>query len=165
MNEDTFVDDVPDRPISPHPNYVTRAGLAQIDIELEAAHRAYGDAQASGDREVLAKAARDLRYWKARRVSARLVVPDPGIGLVQFGSTVTFVRDDGREQTFRIVGEDEATPSAGTISHVSPLAEALLGKAIGSIVRAGAGDAEIVGIEQETGSRLTATLFRDNNGA
>jgi transcription elongation GreA/GreB family factor len=153
VNEDTFVDDVPDRPISPHPNYVTRAGLAQIDIELEAAHRAYGDAQASGDREVLAKAARDLRYWKARRVSARLVVPDPGIGLVQFGSTVTFVRDDGREQTFRIVGEDEATPSAGTISHVSPLAEALLGKAIGSIVRAGAGDAEIVGIEQETGSK------------
>ncbi|MGZ5828689.1 MAG: GreA/GreB family elongation factor [Xanthobacteraceae bacterium] len=32
------------------------------------------------------------------------------------------VRDDGRQQTFRIVGEDEADPAKGSISHVSPLA-------------------------------------------
>ena len=70
-----------------------------------------------------------------------------GAGLVQFGSTVTFVRDDGRQQTFRIVGEDEANPSTGTISHVSPLAKALLGKQRGEIVRVGVGDAEIVEIE------------------
>jgi transcription elongation GreA/GreB family factor len=146
VNEDRLVGDVPDRPISPGPNYVTRAGLAQIDAELVAAQRAYGDAQASGDREALAKAARDVRYWNARRVSAQLVMPDPGTGIVQFGSTVTFVRDDGRRQTFRIVGEDEADPSTGTISHVSPLAKALLGRAIGETVRAGAGDAEIVEI-------------------
>jgi transcription elongation GreA/GreB family factor len=36
-------------------------------------------------------------------------------------------RDDGREQTFRIVGEDEADPAHGTvISHVSPLAQAVM---------------------------------------
>ena len=29
---------------------------------------------------------------------------------VQFGSTVTIERDDGRRQTWRIVGEDEAEP-------------------------------------------------------
>jgi transcription elongation GreA/GreB family factor len=146
VNEDSLVGGVPDRPIPPGPNYVTKAGLAQTDAELAAAHRAHGEAQASGDREALAKAARDVRYWNARRVSAQLVVPDPTAGRVQFGSTVTFVRDDGREQTFRIVGEDEANPSTGTISHVSPLAKALLGKGLREVVRAGAEDAEIVEI-------------------
>ena len=76
VNEDTLVGDVPDRPISPGPNYVTRAGLAQIDAELHAAQRAYGEGQASGDREALAKAARNVRYWNARRVSAQLVTPE-----------------------------------------------------------------------------------------
>ena len=40
--------------------------------------------------------------------------------------TVTLRRDDGREQSFRIVGEDEADPSRGTVSYVSPLARAVL---------------------------------------
>jgi transcription elongation GreA/GreB family factor len=65
---------------------------------------------------------------------------------VQFGSAVTIMRDDGRKQTFRIVGEDEADPGKGTISHVSPLAIALLGKRIGDVVRAGKEDAEITAI-------------------
>jgi transcription elongation GreA/GreB family factor len=61
--------------------------------------------------------------------------------------TVTFLRDDGREQTFRIVGEDEADPAQGTISHVSPLARALLRKAVGDVIKAGQGEAEIIAIE------------------
>ena len=51
--------------------------------------------------------------------------------LVVFGSTVTFDREDGRRQAFRIVGEDEADPEKGTVSYVSPLARALLGKGVG----------------------------------
>ena len=66
---------------------------------------------------------------------------------MQFGQAVTIIRDDGRRQTFRIVGEDEADPAKGSISHVSPLARALLGKRIGDIVRAGNADAEIMAIE------------------
>ncbi|MET0706745.1 MAG: GreA/GreB family elongation factor, partial [Tardiphaga sp.] len=54
--------------------------------------------------------------------------------------------DDGRKQTFRIVGEDEADPSRGTISHVSPLARQLFGKGVGEVVRVGAGEAEILAI-------------------
>ena len=65
---------------------------------------------------------------------------------VQFGSTVTIVRDDGRRQTFRIVGEDEAEPSEGTLSYVSPVARALLNKTVGDVVTAGTGEAEIVEI-------------------
>lgn len=65
---------------------------------------------------------------------------------MQFGHAVTMMRSDGRQQTFRIVGEDEADPSKGSISYVSPLARALLGKRIGDTVRAGKDEAEIKAI-------------------
>ena len=65
---------------------------------------------------------------------------------MQFGHAVTIVREDGRQQTFRIVGEDEADPAKGSISHVSPLARALLGRHVGDTVRAGKDDAEITSI-------------------
>jgi transcription elongation GreA/GreB family factor len=71
--------------------------------------------------------------------------PD-GTEKVQFGSTVTIERDDGRRQTWRIVGEDEAEPSEGRLSYVSPVARALLNKAVGDVVAAGSGEAEIVEI-------------------
>jgi transcription elongation GreA/GreB family factor len=64
----------------------------------------------------------------------------------RFGATVSVARDDGRQQTFRIVGEDEADPSRGSISHVSPLARAMFGKRVGDLVRAGDAEAEILGI-------------------
>ncbi len=58
--------DLPDRPISPHPNLVTPAGLAALDEALAAARAASGAAQASGeasaDRTPMARATRDLRY-------------------------------------------------------------------------------------------------------
>jgi transcription elongation GreA/GreB family factor len=44
-------------------------------------------------------------------------------------------------QKYRIVGEDEADPKAGSISFVSPVARSLMGKAVGDV--AGAGDQEI----------------------
>ena len=43
---------------------------------------------------------------------------------MRFGGSVTIERDDGRTQTWRIVGEDEADPAAGSVSHVSPLSRA-----------------------------------------
>jgi transcription elongation GreA/GreB family factor len=64
---------------------------------------------------------------------------------VHFGSTVTIERD-GRRQTFRIVGEDEADPAQGTLSYVSPLARALTGKGVGDVVHVGNSDAEILAI-------------------
>jgi transcription elongation GreA/GreB family factor len=147
VNEDHHVEDLPDRPVSGHPNYVTPRGLQLIDAALDKARRSYGQAQAAGDREALAGAGRDLRYWSARRASAEMIAPDPDIVGVQFGSTVTIARDDGREQIFGIVGEDEADPANGTVSHVSPLARALLRKAVGDVVKAGKDEAEIIAIE------------------
>ena len=65
---------------------------------------------------------------------------------MHFGSTVSIVRDDGRCQTFRIVGEDEADPAGGTLSHASPLARALFGKQVGDTIQVGHSEAEIVDI-------------------
>ncbi len=129
--------DLPDRPISPHPNLVTASGLAALDAALRAARDAYAAAQTGdvqADRTAMARATRDLRYWSARRASARLVESDPDSDVVQFGATVSVEREDGRRQTFRIVGEDEADPTRGSISYVSPLARAVMGKRRGDEV-------------------------------
>ncbi len=143
--------DLPDRPISPHPNLVTQEGLDAIDQALAQARAAYSDAQTAGgvsaDRTAMARATRDLRYWSARRATAQLTAPAAAPGQVQFGRTVHIEREDGRKQTFRIVGEDEADPAAGRISYVSPLAQVLLGKDEGDVVQAGASEVEILKVD------------------
>src|ERR1700752_5513121 len=96
VNEDSFIEELPDRPIPEHPNLVTEQGLALIEQALETARREYGEAQTADDREALGKAGRDLRYWNARRATAQLRAPKPGVDTVQFGHAVTIVRDDGR---------------------------------------------------------------------
>ena len=138
-------DDLPDRPISPH-NLVTPEGLETIEAELARLHLEHISAQEADDRAWLAKINRDLRYWTSRRATAQVVEPPVDTSEVHFGSTVTIVREDGRRQTYRIVGEDEADPSAGTLSYVSPVAQALMGKQVGDVVEAGAGEAEIAEI-------------------
>jgi len=143
--------DLPDRPISPHPNLVTATGLADLDAALAAARAAYASAQSAGtvgaDRTPMARATRDLRYYAARRASAQLV---PSVGrsdAVWFGDTVTFEREDGRRQTYRIVGEDEADPAAGAIYYASPLARALLGKSVGDSIHLGDGEIEVLAFQ------------------
>lgn len=145
-HDSDYLEDIADRPISDHPNDVTETGLKQIEGALEAAGQAYAKAQAAADRSALATAARDLRYWTARRASAHVVTAPSNPSEVRFGTSVTILRDDGREQTFRIVGEDEADPAHGSISHVSPLARAMFGKRVGDVVAAGNGEAEIIRI-------------------
>lgn len=142
--------DLPDRLISPHPNLVTAGGLAAIEAELAAARAAYAAAQSDGaisiDRTAMARATRDLRYWSARRASAQLTQPEGLAETVQFGRTVEIEREDGRRQTFRIVGEDEADPAKGSVSYVSPLARALLGKSVGDEALVNGASVEIVGV-------------------
>ena len=77
------------------------------------------------------------RFLSLNRLKSRAVV---------FGSKVTILRDDGRRQTFRIVGEDEADPKAGSIAYVSPLARLLIGKQVAKAVELDGRDIEIVAI-------------------
>ncbi|MGE0210444.1 MAG: transcription elongation factor GreA [Parvibaculaceae bacterium] len=144
--QDDGAEDFPERPVSSNPNFVTPEGVAAIETELLRLAKEHAQARAAEDKGTMARTARDLRYWQARRASAQVVEPPADKETVQFGSTVTLERDDGRVQTFRIVGEDEAEPSEGTISHASPLARALFGKRVGDTVKAGAGEAEVTRI-------------------
>jgi transcription elongation GreA/GreB family factor len=142
--------DLPDRPISQHLNLVTPQGLALIEAGLAQARAAYTAAQSGGgvssDRTAMARATRDLRYYSARRATAQLVETPSAPITVVFGCTVDIEREDGRAQSFRIVGEDEADPKAGSVSYVSPLAQALLGKRVGDAARVGGGEVEITAI-------------------
>ncbi|QUS40769.1 transcription elongation factor GreA [Tardiphaga alba] len=141
---------LPDRPISPHPNLVTEAGLKALERQLDEARAAYEAAQAIEDvnekRRQSAIPGRDTRYFAERVRTAQVIAKPETTDIVAFGSTVTFQRDDGRVQTYRIVGEDEADPKAGSISFVSPVAKALTGKAVGDVVEASGQELEITKI-------------------
>ena len=139
-------EDLPDRLISGHANLVTPEGLLQIESEADRLSMDYASAQAAADKIALQRTARELRYWTARRATAEVQPLPVADGTVHFGSTVAIEREDGRRQTFRIVGEDEANPAEGTLSYVSPLAQALIGKREGDEVRVGASGAGIVTI-------------------
>jgi transcription elongation GreA/GreB family factor len=138
-------DDLPDRPVSPH-NLVTPEGLEMIEAELARLHEEHSVAQDADDKPRLAKINRDLRYWTSRRATAQVIEAPRDATEVRFGSTVTIEREDGRRQTYRIVGEDEADPPLGTLSYVSPVAQALMGKQIGDVVQAGVAEATVIGI-------------------
>ena len=134
-NDDSeSIEDIGERPVSPHRNLVTPEGLAQIERELEAARVALARAEQDRNRRAIALAARDLNYWSARRANAELVHPIADKSEVRFGHTVVVKSKSGAQQTFTIVGEDEADPTKGLIPHVAPLAIALIGKAVGDSV-------------------------------
>ncbi len=143
--------ELPDRPVSPHPNLVTASGLEALTRAMEESRAAYDAAQRIEDanerRRAVALASRDMRYFAERLRSAQIVPPPAEFHTVAFGHRVAFKRDDGRRQAFRIVGEDEADPRNGSMSYVSPVARALLGKAAGDVVLSGGHEIEILSIE------------------
>lgn len=139
---------LPARAISDRINLVTEAGLKQLQDELARAQHAFEVANVLEDvnerRRQSAVPVRDMRYF-AERVRTAQPMPAPASNdVVAFGHTVTFQRDDGRKQTFRIVGEDEADPSQQSISHGSPVALALIGKSVGDTVQLGPRELEIL---------------------
>jgi transcription elongation factor GreA len=56
--------------------------------------------------------------------------------LVEIGSTITIQEDREPEETFHLVGPQEADPRNGKISFNSPIGEALLGHGVGDLVTA-----------------------------
>jgi transcription elongation GreA/GreB family factor len=141
---------LPDRPVSPHPNFVTEAGLKALELQLHQAREAFEAAQKIEDvnerRRQAAAPLRDVRFFAARVRSAQVITNPASTDTVAFGSTVTFRRGDGRVQKYCIVGEDEADPKAGSISFVSPVARVLMGKAVGDVVGASGQELEIIAI-------------------
>jgi transcription elongation factor GreB len=124
----------PSRPVSDRPNYVTPNGLALL-------HGALARARADADQ-------RNIEYYEGRIASAEVIDPhsaEPGV--VAFGCTVIgHEQGSGTKIRLRIVGEDEADPAHGTISWISPYAEALAGHRAGDrvVVQRPAGPAAVV---------------------
>jgi transcription elongation GreA/GreB family factor len=134
---------LPDREISPYANLVTVEGLAQIEATIAKLQEDRAKANGSGgDAPAIA---RDLRYWTALRATAQLT-EDSGKSQVSFGSRVTVQRSDGHQETYRIVGMDEADPKQGTLSYVSPLAQALIDCEVGDTIEVGAVRRQITAI-------------------
>jgi transcription elongation GreA/GreB family factor len=141
---DAEVMDQADRPISPHPNFVTPHGLQQIDSrvhELNAARDRVADAD---DPQTLSGIDRELRYWRQRRDSAQVVEPSPDPEVVRFGVDVQLQLNDGKGLDFRLVGEDEADPAKGLLSWTSPVGKALIGRRVGDVLEVFGQQARII---------------------
>ena len=132
-DNENAISDIGERPVSPHRNLVTEKGLVQIEDEIAALRQDLAKAEAASDRQRIATVSRDLRYWVARRESAELSIPGADSSVVRFGMTVTIEDEGGKRKNWKIVGEDEADAAKGSVSHVSPMAQALFGKAVGDI--------------------------------
>ncbi|MCB6179205.1 GreA/GreB family elongation factor [Rhodobacter sp. Har01] len=156
VNEDAGKDrpDLPDLPLSPHPNYVTPRGLAALKARLAARQADLSALRSRPERlDKLPEAAaeRDIRWLEARIASALPVDPARhDLSEVAFGLRVTVANEDGREATYQITGEDEADAANGRIAPHSPLARALMGARVGDTVTwprpAGAIELEILRI-------------------
>ncbi len=142
-------EDLPPRPVSPHPNYVTPQGAAWLHEkvrELQTLRNELTGSDDIADKQRLKSVERDLRYYDERAGTALLVNPSTQAdGHVHFGSVVEVEDVDGNASCFAIVGEDEADVALGKISWVSPLARALMDAQVDDRVewRRPAGDVEL----------------------
>jgi transcription elongation factor GreB len=134
--------DVPERPVSAQPNYVTVDGYAQLQAQASKLEALRASLQTNKDapsaQQQLAVINRDLRYFSARLENAQVIKPmqtkPDASSQVLFGATVTVEDDEGHSQQFSIVGEDEADIKAGKVSWTSPLAKALISHKVGDSV-------------------------------
>ncbi|HJW25836.1 MAG TPA: transcription elongation factor GreB [Rhodocyclaceae bacterium] len=136
-------------------NYITPAGHARLKSELEelvkrerprvvevvAWAASNGDRSENGDyiygKKRLREIDRRIRFLTKRLDIAEVVDPtrQTNVDQVFFGATVTVSDPEGNENTYTIVGVDEADASRGRISWISPLARALIKAREGDTVR------------------------------
>lgn len=147
FDDNEAIADVGDKPISTERNLVTEDGIAQMEAHVNRLRKEFAEAEKKEEREQMAIATRELRYWQTRRENAELQIPDPDEKVVRFGMTVRLEAEDGHHVTWKIVGEDEADPHAGKISHVAPMAKAMYGKSVGDVFSVNDKEWEIVGLK------------------
>jgi transcription elongation factor GreA len=132
---------------------VTPAGLGKLNAELQslrskrealvegirAGLEGMVDRGTSGEyldaRGELAQLEQQIAILEGRLVSAKVVQADPTDGVLGIGESVR-VRDldSGKSIEYRIVGTGEADPGAGSISYMSPVGSALLGRQAGDVI-------------------------------
>ena len=138
-DSDLSGEELPERPVSSQPNYVTREGLDQLRSRYETLQQQHVALKAAGedfDKPKLTEIERDLRYFSQRLESAILVDPtNEPQDEVHFAATVEAEDEEGHIHRFKIVGEDEADVATGKVSWMSPLAHAMMGARVGDTVK------------------------------
>ena len=142
--------DLPERPQSTHPNYITPGGLCCLREKLEAMIERRTELEADkenlGARSELQTLNGEIRFLQRRIEVAIPVQPNQqGMDAIRFGATVELQDAAGAPHRFTIVGEDEADAARNLISWVSPLGSALLNRKTGEVItwRRPAGDMEL----------------------
>ena len=129
---------LPERPQSDHPNYMTQTGLDKMQSTVNALRQERSllkkeDNLSAKTRVKVIEA--ELRYLEKRIQCAIPVDISKQISKeIRFGATVKLIDENDQEYIFSIVGEDEAEPNQGRISWVSPLARELVGKKTEDVV-------------------------------
>jgi transcription elongation GreA/GreB family factor len=147
--------ELPERPLSDQPNYVTPRGFELLQSRLKDLRAQRDQLEAADEpmaKQKLLEVKRDIRYYKAQLERAQVVEPrNQPRDQVLFGATVTIADESEKQHAFHIVGDDEADVVSGRISWASPLAKALIGAQVGDTVKwqrpAGASEVEIVAID------------------
>ncbi len=87
----------------------------------------------------------DIQRIQRTLDSVIVAEPPADSGKIGFGTSVHVRDQNGEEETYQIVGPDEAEPCHGRISAISPLAQALMNSKVGDTVRfkSPAGDQEL----------------------
>jgi len=98
---------------------------AQGDLSENSDYDAARDAQAKIEGRI-----KELEYKLEHCVIAEQTAKD----IVNIGSTVTLVYDDGEEDTYKIVGSLEADPFDNKVSNESPIGKAILGRKVGEVI-------------------------------
>ena len=130
--------DLPVRPQSKHPNYITTKGLEKQkaylhQLILECSTLKTLNTLADKNKIKLLNA--DITYLKQRVESAIPIKVEAQEGEdIRFGATIALVDENNTQYKFTIVGQDEVDAENGLISWVSPLASALIGKQAGDII-------------------------------
>jgi len=148
-DDELVANELPERPLSAEPNYVTVRGLDALRARLKELQDERDRLTAAADpmaKQRLLEVKRDIRYFGAQIERATVVDPaGQPRDEVHFGASVTIRDENGKAQTFHIVGDDEADVAAGRISWASPLAKAMIGAKVGDVVkwRRPVGDTEV----------------------
>ena len=150
-DDDLTAGELPERPLPLHANYVTPKGLELLQARVRDLSERHEEMkrQSEDDSEARQKVReidRDLRYFRAQLERAAVVdTANQPRDEVHFGAVVKIEDDEGNEQEFTIVGDDEADVTGGKISWASPLAKAMIGAKVGDTVvwRRPAGEAEV----------------------
>jgi transcription elongation factor GreB len=150
-DDDLVAGELPERPLPQHVNYVTPKGLELLQSrvrELTERHEEFKrqSEENSEARQKVREIDRDLRYFKAQLERATPVdTANQPRDRVHFGAIVRIEDEEGGEQEFSLVGDDEADVAEGRISWASPLARAMIGAKVGDTVvwRRPAGEAEV----------------------